>query len=181
MDSASRNRNLLIIEDDAIYRTRLGKAFEARGYEVSLASNKQEFVEHIQNSYFSFAVIDLRVAELSGLDLLESLVRAQPACRAVILTGYGTIASSVSAIKLGAVNFLTKPTDPDTILQALLENNECSGSRDIPLPTLAQQEWEHIHRVLDECSGNITVAAKILGVHRRSLQRKLAKIPTQLS
>lgn len=170
-------KSIILVEDDATYRTRLAKAFEERGLEVEQAESAESFQKVLSTKTFDFAVIDLRVRQESGLDVLSLLLEKQPDCRACMLTGYGTIATSVEAVKKGAVDYLTKPTDPDTILATL--RGEAVGSNP-EVQTLAQNEWEHIQRVLKDCGGNISTAAHKLGMHRRSLQRKLAKDPGKL-
>lgn len=178
MTKSSTIRNLLIVEDDEVFRQRLARAFFARGYEVLQSSSFAECMKILQTEpSIAYAVIDLKVGEDSGLAILEQVISANPACRAVVLTGFGTISTSVTAVKMGAVDYLLKPTDPDTIAAALtgdLKNDSGEESK-IPTPSLEQNEWEYINRVLQECKGNISVAAKRLGLHRRSLQRKLVK------
>ena len=174
-------KNILLVEDDDIYRNRLARAFSIRGLQTFEAEDKQTFISLLESTHFDYAVIDLKVGSDSGLDILTILLKAQPECRAVVLTGYGTITTTVRAIKAGAVDYLTKPTDPDSIL-ALLESGEAQAAKDeTPVPTLEQHEWEHIQKVLTDCDGNVSMAAKLLGMHRRTLQRKLSKTPSQLS
>jgi two-component system response regulator RegA len=125
------------------------------------------------------AVIDLRMPGKPGLMLLQELKRLNPATKCLILSGFGSIATAIDAIRLGATNFLPKPADADDILNAFAragtEIEVPEAEEDIPVPTLAQAEWEHIHRILSDCGGNISEAARRLGIHRRSLQRKLRK------
>jgi two-component system response regulator RegA len=125
-----------------------------------------------------YAVVDLRIGGESGLDVVRALLERDPATRVVVLTGYGSIATAVEAIKLGAVHYLTKPADADQILAALQLGAEASAAVAAGEPlSLARAEWEHINHVLVSVSGNVSEAARRLGLHRRSLQRKLAKYP----
>ena len=176
-------KKLLLLEDDAVFRERLGEAFTRRGLSVSLAENFSRAKAYLSNDSFDYAVIDLYLPDASGMEFLKALKESCPDCRSVILTGFGTIQTTVEALKLGAVNYLTKPTHADAILQALeQETPEEVESSDPPdLPTLSQIEWNHIQRVLNECQGNVSKASKVLGLHRRSLQRKLAKYPGKLA
>lgn len=180
--SNQSQKKLLIAEDDEIYSQRLARAFADRGIETSIARCLDEVVDLVSQCSYDYAVIDLRLGYDSGLAALKCIKEANQSCAAVILTGFGTINSSVEAIKLGAINYLTKPTDPDAILESLqairktsLEKRSCQK-----LPTLGQIEWQHIQNVLLECSGNVSQAAKVLGIHRRSLQRKLQKNPGEI-
>ena len=137
-----------------------------------------------------YAIVDLRLGSRSGLEVVRALVDLDPATAIVVLTGYGSIATALEAVRLGATHYLTKPADVDEVLAAfargagettaLPDAATSSSSADAPesTPTLARVEWEHINRVLADCGGNVSQAARILGIHRRSLQRKLAKYPT---
>jgi two-component system response regulator RegA len=168
---------LLIVEDDEVLRARLVRAFEDRGFVVRGAATGGEALASADDSP-EYAVVDLRVAEESGLDIVRELLLRDPATRIVMLTGYGSIATAIEAIRLGAVHYLTKPADADDILAALRRGQEPTPAADAgETPTLARAEWEHINRVLMSVSGNISEAARRLGLHRRSLQRKLAKYP----
>lgn len=126
-----------------------------------------------------FGVFDLKIPGGSGLSLLPEFKKIAPDCKIVLLTGYATFATAVQAVKQGAVNYLAKPAHADAILQALM-GAEATRTSSLPLPTLDQVEWDHIQRVLSDCDGNISKASKVLGLHRRSLQRKLAKFPDKL-
>ncbi|HVY28434.1 MAG TPA: response regulator [Polyangiaceae bacterium] len=168
---------LLVVEDDQWLRERLVRAFQDRGLAAHGAASVSEALALSEDAP-ELAVIDLRVGDESGLDVLRALIQKDPATRVVMLTGYGSIATAVEAIRLGAVHYLTKPADADQILAALSRG---SGGESVPLGTepltLARAEWEHINHVLVSVSGNISEAARRLGLHRRSLQRKLAKYP----
>jgi two-component system response regulator RegA len=169
---------LLIAEDDEALRLRLGRAFADRGYEVRLAASVSEALEAAVDAP-ELAVVDLRLPDGSGLDLVRALMEADPATRVVMLTGWGSIPTAMEAVRLGVVHYLTKPAGVAEILAALhrdVEEPFVAPERE-DVPSLAIAEWEHIQRILASVNGNITQAARLLGLHRRSLQRKLAKNP----
>lgn len=168
---------VLLVDDDATFRERLARAFEARGFDVTTAGNHSEALAAARAKAFARAVIDLRMPGESGLAVVADLAEIHPALQMVILTGYASIATAVQAVRLGAVNYLAKPANADQILAAFHPETPEERPADSETPSLAQVEWEHIHRVLSDCGGNISEAARRLGVHRRSLQRKLAKFP----
>jgi two-component system response regulator RegA len=168
---------LLVVEDDPLLRERLVRAFSERGFLAQGAASAAE-AERASEEAPEYAVVDLRIGDDSGLAVLRQLLARDPATRVVMLTGYGSIATAVEAMRLGALNYLTKPADADQILAALQRDD----SVDVPAPSaeplsLARAEWEHINQVLLSVAGNISEAARRLGLHRRSLQRKLAKYP----
>ena len=164
--------SILVVDDDDIFRTRLVKAFKDRGFNSIVASNLKEAKELGKQS--NYAVVDLRLEEESGLDVLSALKEISPQTQILMLTGYGSIANALEATKLGAINYLSKPANADEILAAFsLEK----PSKPIQTPSLARAEWEHIQRVLNNSGGNISLAAKELGIPRRTLQRKLTKLP----
>lgn len=167
---------LLVVDDDGPLRERLVKAFQRRGFEAFGAGSRAEALEVARQEAPELCVIDLRIGEDSGLALLRELLAQEPTLRALILTGYGSIATAVEAVKLGAENYLPKPADADDILGAFSRRGPLGVSlEDAAVPSLARAEWEHIHRVLADCEGNISEAARRLKIHRRSLQRKLSK------
>lgn len=167
---------VLVVEDDDFLRQRLVRALTDRGFAAQGAANLTEALQKAEEAP-ELAVVDLRIGEASGLDVLRALLAKDPATRVVMLTGYGSIATAVEAMRLGAVHYLTKPADADQILAALLRSSaDVAPPAGEPL-TLARAEWEHINHVLVSVSGNISEAARRLGLHRRSLQRKLAKYP----
>lgn len=172
-------RSILLVDDSIVLRDRLALAFRDRGYRVSVASNFEEAVAVFAHAPTELAVIDLRMPGKSGMLLLQEIKRLSPTTKVLILTGFGSIATAIDAIRLGAVNFLPKPADVDDIMNAFARGGEVvevpESEEEIPVPTLAQAEWEHIHRILADCGGNISEAARRLGIHRRSLQRKLRK------
>ena len=169
---------LLIVDDSDIFRDRMARAFVERGFEVRTAANAEEARELVQEESPERAILDLRMPGDSGLQLLQDILTIDPTVEIIILTGYGSIANAVDAIRLGAVNFLPKPADADDILAAFQreEGEEAAQPETaVETPSLARAEWEHINRVLADSGGNISEAARRLGIHRRSLQRKLAR------
>lgn len=168
------------MDDDTTFRTRLAKAFTARGFETRTAENCESALVAARHESPEFAVVDLRMPDGSGLEVVRELKHIDPTTNIVVLTGYGSIATALEAVRLGATHYLTKPADIDDILSAFArahgEAPEFVESAH-EVPSLARIEWEHIHRVLTDCGGNITQAARLLRMHRRSLQRKLAKYP----
>jgi two-component system response regulator RegA len=177
-ESPRDGRSLLVVDDDATFRTRLVRAFQDRGLEVTAAANYEEAMAAARADTPELALVDLRLPTQSGLDVVRSLRQLDATTIIVVLTGYGSIATAVESVKLGAATYLTKPVDADQILAAF--NGETpSGSplATFAVPSLARVEWEHIQRVLADCGGNLSQAARALGIHRRSLQRKLSKDP----
>ena len=170
----------LILDDDDVFRRRLARAFEERGFQVFQADSLNAAREIIQEVSPDYAVVDLCLVEESGLKFVSELQAKTPRTRALVLTGFGSIVTAVEAMQLGAVNYISKPADADTILAALTGSEQkIEISADIP--ELKTVEWEHIQRVLHRCGGNISKTSKLLGVHRRSLQRKLARMPNRSS
>ena len=172
-------KSILLVDDSFVLRDRLAMAFEERGFRVLIAGTCNEAVEVFRADPTDLAVVDLRMPGRTGLTVIADLKAIRPDVQVLILSGFGSIATAIDSIRLGAVNFLPKPADADDILNAfkrggsevqVVENDE-----QISAPTLAQAEWEHIHRILADCSNNISEAARRLGIHRRSLQRKLRK------
>jgi len=169
-------RTFLVVDDDEAFRTRLVKALQARGLEARGAGSANQALDLTLEWRPQAAIIDLRMPGLSGLDLVTELSSLTPGIQMVVLTGYGSIATAVEAVRRGAINYLTKPLDTDQILAAFEREAE---PLTVPAstPSLARVEWEHIQRILHDCNGNISLAARTLGLHRRSLQRKLGKLP----
>jgi two-component system response regulator RegA len=170
--------SLLLVDDDAVFRERLARAFRERGYDVRTAGNAEDALRAAHLDTPELAVVDLRMPGKSGLELVRDLVALDPSTRIVVLTGYGSIATAVDAIKLGAAHYLAKPADADDLIAAFERTGApplVPATADYAAPTLARAEWEHINRVLSDCGGNISEAARRLGVHRRSLQRKLSR------
>ena len=170
---------LLLVDDDPVFSGVLQRALTRRDFNVRVAHNMANALKHAKDCLPQWAVVDLRLKEESGLTLIPKLLNINPQLRIVVLTGYASIATAIEAIKLGAIHYLTKPTDADEIIAAFGNDN---GNTDTPLPNkripLQQLEWEHIQKTLIECDGNISAAARQLGLHRRTLQRKLQKRPT---
>ena len=168
--------DLLIVDDDEVFRERLARSFRTRGFSVRAAGDGRAAMELARVQPPALAVVDLRMPGLSGLDVLKELLALNAATRVVLLTGYGSIANAVEAMKLGAAGYLPKPADANEILAVLTPaGGSAEDAREAP--TLARAEWEHIQRVLTDCDGNISEAARRLGLHRQSLQRKLRKHP----
>lgn len=169
---------ILVVEDDDALRGVLVKAFDARGYDARGVADARSALALAREDSPEMAVVDLRLADDSGLDVVRELKAIDASTAIVVLTGYGSIATALESIRLGAVHYLTKPTDPDRILAAF-ERGLAARPRDLPIdtPSLARVEWEHLQRVLTDCGGNVSEAARTLGMHRKSLQRKLAKRP----
>lgn len=167
--------SLLILDDDAPFRTRLGRAMTARGFQVTAVGTVDEAKEVARVDPPAFAVLDLRLQDGDGLDVVKSLHAARADCRVVMLTGYGNIATAVAAVKAGAVDYLSKPADADDVIKALLAHPE-----DKPQPpenpmSADRVRWEHIQRVFELCNHNVSETARRLNMHRRTLQRILAK------
>ena len=177
--SGSSARTVLVVDDDERFRTRLVRAFSERGYEARGAGDFDHALRLAREETPEYAVADLRMPGRSGLDLVRELRALDPTTRIVVLTGYGSIATAVEAVRLGAVHYLTKPADLEEIIAALDRDAQPKEAPEPPneVASLARIEWEHINRVLTDCGGNISQAARLLGLHRRSLQRKLAKYP----
>ncbi len=172
---ARADKSLLIVDDDRPFSTRLARAMEARGYEVRVVESVSEGIAAIESVAPAFAVIDMRLGDGNGLDVIERLKERRPDARGVILTGYGNIATAVTAVKMGAFDYLAKPADADEIHAALMAQ---PGERATPPenPMSADRvRWEHIQRVYELCGRNVSETARRLNMHRRTLQRILAK------
>jgi two-component system response regulator RegA len=178
--------SLLVVDDDDVLRERLVRAFRERGYEAVGVPDGDGALAAAASDPPELAIVDLRMPGRPGLEVVRELLGIDPATQIVVLTGYGSIATAVEAIRIGAKHYLTKPADADDILKAFASAAapSASGSASAPnsaaeleTPSLARTEWEHIQRVLSDVNGNVSEAARRLGLHRRSLQRKLAKYP----
>jgi two-component system, response regulator RegA len=177
-DAQKDGRSLLVVDDDVTFRTRLVRALGDRGLEVRAAGSYDEAIAAAQRDTPELALVDLRLPTRSGLDVVRALKELDATTVIVVLTGYGSIATAVESVKLGAATYLTKPVDADQILAAFDgERTADAGQGTFAVPSLARVEWEHIQRVLADCGGNLSQAARLLGIHRRSLQRKLSKDP----
>jgi two-component system, response regulator RegA len=177
---------LLIVDDDVTFARVLARALASRGFQIEIAHDTDDALAQVQRLQPDYCVLDLKLGEQSGLQLIPQLRRQAPGMRILLLTGYASIATAVEAIKRGAHDYLSKPVDADAVVRALTggqqenhgENDDLVGTTSGPLP-LRRLEWEHIQRVLNECEGNISETARRLGMHRRTLQRKLAKHPVR--
>ncbi len=169
------DKSLLIVDDDRPFSTRLARAMEARGYQVRVAESVAEGLSAIEAEAPAFAVIDMRLGDGNGLDVIERLKNRRPEARGVILTGYGNIATAVTAVKMGAFDYLAKPADADEIHAALMAMpNERATPPENPM-SADRVRWEHIQRVYELCGRNVSETARRLNMHRRTLQRILAK------
>lgn len=171
-------KTLLYVDDDDVLRGHLSRAFIARGLQVVTAASVDEATKHLDSICPDMALVDLKMPGKSGMELLKELRTRSPQTMAVVLTGYGSIANAVYAMQLGALNYVTKPADADQILEAFEQAAEESiqtAEGEMQRPSLAETEWNHIQQVLADCSGNVTRAARVLDIPRRTLQRKLKK------
>lgn len=189
----AEGQKILLVDDEESFRQRLATAFRRRGFTVLEAGDYDQAMAVIQREKPALAVIDLRMPGKSGLELMAAARRLDPELAMVMLTGYGSIATATEAIRLGASAYLPKPANADDILRAFQRQSKevppgdqqsasqeeaaAGADHDFPTPSLARAEWEHINRVLSDCHGNISHAAERLGLHRRTLQRKLQKLP----
>lgn len=173
------DKSILIIDDDVVFLSVLSGALNKRGYKTSVAENIATLKTLISENKFDFAVVDLKIDKESGLDCVKLLKQSNTDIRILILTGFSSIATAVSAIKLGAYDYACKPMDVDDIL-AILEGEKPLDSEisDDPV-SVDRLQWEHIQRVLEANGGNISETARSLGMHRRTLQRKLQKRPVR--
>src|SRR5258706_10465464 len=178
--SADQKPSILIVDDDEVYRNRLARAFVDRGYDVKVAQDHDSALAAATGESPEYAVVDLKMPGKSGLELVKALREIDPATKTLILTGYGSIATAIDAVRLGATYYLSKPADADDIVASFARGEAPPlepPDHDYRAPSLARAEWEHINRVLSDAGGNISEAARRLGIHRRSLQRKLQKYP----
>ncbi len=175
MAALPTDKTLLLVDDDTPFLTRLGRAMETRGFDVRIADTVAAGIEAVRAAPPGYAVVVLRLTDGNGGDVIEVLPATRPAARVVVLTGYGNIATAVTAVKLGAIDYLAKPADADAVYIALTTD---SGSRnalpDNPM-SADRVRWEHIQRVYELCNRNVSETARRLNMHRRTLQRILAK------
>jgi two-component system response regulator RegA len=173
--AAVEDRTLLIVEDDKPFLTRLARAMEGRGYEVTTAESVEDAVAAVREAPPAFAVIDMRLGDGNGLDVVAAIREKRDDSRVIILTGYGNIATAVTAVKLGAIDYLSKPADADEIHAALTRiPGELAPPPENPM-SADRVRWEHIQRVYEMCDRNVSETARRLNMHRRTLQRILAK------
>jgi two-component system response regulator RegA len=183
--TTQENPVALVVDDDEPFRTRLCRALADRGWEAHAAADGASALRLAGELCPDLAIVDLRLPGLGGLDIVRELNERDPSTCILMLTGYGSIATALTATKLGAAHYLSKPADADQILDAYRkattpEEADPIDTGEAIVPSLARVEWEHIQRVLTDCEGNISQAAKLLGLHRRSLQRKLSKYPPRV-
>ncbi len=169
------DRSLLIVEDDKAFLERLARAMEARGFIVRTSDTVADGLAQIARAAPAFAVVDLRLGDGNGLDVVSALKRQRPDARAIVLTGYGNIATAVTAVKLGAVDYLAKPADADDVVNALLSTGSSKTEPPQNPMSADRVRWEHIQRIYEMCNRNVSETARRLNMHRRTLQRILAK------
>jgi two-component system response regulator RegA len=169
------DRNLLIVEDDKLFLQRLARAMESRGFSVRTAETVSDGLREVEASPPTFAVVDMRLADGNGLDVISALKQRKPDARGIILTGYGNIATAVTAVKLGAFDYLSKPADADEVVAALLATSESKAAPPENPMSADRVRWEHIQRIYELCDRNVSETARRLNMHRRTLQRILAK------
>ena len=172
--AALDDRSLLLLDDDQALRTRLGRALETRGFEVRVASSVSEANTLLREALPAFAVLDMRLEDGNGLKVVEQIRERREDARIVMLTGYGAIATAVAAVKAGAVDYLSKPADADDVVKALMATGDAPEPPENPM-SADRVRWEHIQRVYELCDHNVSETARRLGMHRRTLQRILAK------
>jgi two-component system response regulator RegA len=174
-DELPEDTSLVIVDDDRAFLQRLARAMETRGFHVRTGHSVAEGLDLIRHKPPAFAVVDMRLEDGNGLDVIAELARVRPNSRAIVLTGYGNIATAVSAVKLGAVDYLAKPADADDVTDALLAPPNAKAPPPENPMSADRVRWEHIQRVYELCSRNVSETARRLNMHRRTLQRILAK------
>ena len=169
------NKNLLLVDDDNPFRERLARAMEKKGFEVSQAESVKKGIESVKQSCPGFAVVDLRLGDGNGLQVVKEIQNSNSESRIIMLTGYGNIPTAVAAIKEGAIDYLAKPADADDVERALFADpNQKAAPPENPM-SADRVKWEHIHRVFELCNRNVSETARRLKMHRRTLQRILSK------
>ena len=172
--ASSTERTLLIVDDDKPFLQRLARAMQTRGFTVRTAESVADGLMQLEIASPAFAVVDLRLGDGNGLDVVSALKARRPDARAIVLTGYGNIATAVNAVKLGAVDYLSKPVDADHVVHALLNGDRAVEPPEKPMSP-DRIRWEHIQRIYELCNQNVSETARRLNMHRRTLQRILAK------
>ena len=173
--SEFEDKSLLIVDDDNPFRERLARAMEKKGFQVSQAESVKKGIETLSKQRFAFAVVDLRLGDGNGLEVVKEIQNSNSKSRVVMLTGYGNIPTAVAAIKQGAIDYLSKPADADDVERALLADpNKKAAPPENPM-SADRVKWEHIHRVFELCNRNVSETARRLKMHRRTLQRILSK------
>tara|TARA_Y100001970_G_C13864426_1_gene665813 strand:- start:152 stop:679 length:528 start_codon:yes stop_codon:yes gene_type:complete len=169
------NNSLLIVDDDLPFRERLSKSMEKKGFDVESYSDSQTTLSRIKEKNFDFAIVDMRLEDGSGLELIKLIQSIHPSTRSLLLTGYGNIATAVAAIKFGAIDYLPKPAEIDQIYEALTSSKDSLPPPPENPMTADRVRWEHIQRVFIQCNRNVSETARRLRMHRRTLQRILNK------
>jgi two-component system, response regulator RegA len=175
MTTPPADKTLLLVDDDKPFLTRLGRAMESRGFDVRLADTVLDGIAAVRTRAPGYAVVDLRLSDGNGLDVIEALHASRPDARVVVLTGYGNIATAVTAVKLGAIDYLAKPADADAVYGALISDKDVRTALPENPMSADRVRWEHIQRVYELCNRNVSETARRLNMHRRTLQRILAK------
>jgi two-component system response regulator RegA len=169
------DRTVLIVEDDKLFLQRLARAMESRGFTVRTAESVTDGLHQLESAAPAYAVVDMRLGDGNGLDVISALKKRRPDARGIVLTGYGNIATAVTAVKLGAVDYLSKPADADEVAAALLATEERKAAPPENPMSADRVRWEHIQRVYELCDRNVSETARRLNMHRRTVQRILAK------
>ena len=169
------DRSLLIVEDDKLFLARLARAMESRGFKVTIAETVADGLLQVEQNPPAFAVVDMRLGDGNGLDVISALKRRRADARGIVLTGYGNIATAVTAVKMGAVDYLSKPADADDVVNALLATDGRKADPPEHPMSADRVRWEHIQRIYELCGRNVSETARRLNMHRRTLQRILAK------
>ena len=169
------DKSLLILDDDDPFRSRLARAMEKKGFVITEAKNVEEGLRIVAKTPTNFAVVDLRLEDGSGLEVVKSLHKLKKESRIVMLTGYGNLPTAVAAVKAGAIDYIAKPVDADDVEAALLASPESKAKPPENPMSADRVKWEHIHRVFELCNRNVSETARRLKMHRRTLQRILSK------
>jgi two-component system, response regulator RegA len=175
LNAAPQDNTLLIVDDDRAFLQRLARAMETRGFAVEAAASVEEGLSMLKRRPPAYAVVDMRLDDGNGIDVIATLKELRPEARAVVLTGYGNIATAVTAVKIGAVDYLAKPADADDVYNALTANSDDKAPPPENPMSADRVRWEHIQRVYELCNRNVSETARRLNMHRRTLQRILAK------
>ena len=173
--SQFEDKSLLIVDDDNHFRERLARAMEKKGFKVSQAEGVKKGIDAVKTNKPAFAVVDLRLGDGNGLEVVKQIQTSNPESRIIMLTGYGNIPTAVAAIKEGAIDYLAKPADADDVEKALLADPNTKASPPENPMSADRVKWEHIHRVFELCNRNVSETARRLKMHRRTLQRILSK------
>ena len=173
--SQYEDKSLLIVDDDNPFRERLARAMEKKGFQVSQAEGVKKGIQSVKDRKPAFAVVDLRLNDGNGLEVVKEIQKSNSSSRVIMLTGYGNIPTAVAAIKQGAIDYLAKPADADDVERALLADPNTKAAPPENPMSADRVKWEHIHRVFELCNRNVSETARRLKMHRRTLQRILSK------